>query len=56
VRRTFTAKIVSFGRITIPKEVRKELDIREGDLVKVEGLTKLVLTEQNSIKNTKEEA
>lgn len=32
---TFSKKIVSGGKITIPKDVRDKLDVDEGDRVKV---------------------
>ena len=45
--KSFKSQVISLGRITIPKEVREELGIEEGDYVRVEGLTKLVLVEDN---------
>ena len=41
--KSFKAEVISLGRITIPKDIREELDIKDGDYVHVEGLTKLVL-------------
>lgn len=32
---TFSNKITSAGRVTIPKNIREKLDIEEGDRVKV---------------------
>ena len=51
--KSFRSQVISFGRITIPKDVRDELGINEGDYVRVEGLTKLALVED---KNPKEAA
>ena len=50
---SFESQVIGKGRITIPKQVREELEIKEGDFVRVEGLTKLRLVEE---KNPKEEA
>ena len=40
--KTFRSQVISLGRITIPKEVRDELDLQEGDYVQVEDIKKLV--------------
>jgi len=32
---TFTAKIISEGRITVPETTRMLLDLKEGDIVEV---------------------
>ena len=39
---SFKAKIVSLGRITIPSKLRAKLQLKEGDIVQVEGLSKLI--------------
>lgn len=42
---TFKTKIVSMGRITIPIEIRRALGLKEGDMVEVNDLRKLILVE-----------
>lgn len=42
----FKSQIISLGRITIPKQVREELGLKEGDTVEVEGIKKMVLVPQ----------
>ena len=32
----FVAKVIKFGRVTIPQEIRELLGIREGDMVTME--------------------
>lgn len=39
--RYFVSQVVSMGRITIPKQVRAELGIEEGDYVQVQDIKKL---------------
>ena len=44
---SFETQIFGKGRITIPSKIRKKQGIKEGDYVRVEGLKKLVLVEEN---------
>jgi len=43
--KSFTSRIINLGRITIPKDVREELELQEGDYVQVQ-VAKLTLVKE----------
>ncbi len=38
INRTFLARVISGGRVTIPEELRELLGIREGDMIELQIL------------------
>ena len=42
----FKAQVIEAGRITIPSELRHKLNIKKGDEVLIEGISKLVPTKE----------
>lgn len=44
----FKARVISFGRITIPYYIRDELNIKYGDHVQISDLKKLVIVEDKN--------
>ena len=50
----FEAKMYGNGKIVVPSKIRKQLNLNDGDFVRVKDIMKLALVEQKTPK--KEEA
>ena len=43
---SFISKVIADGRVTIPKDLREEKDIREGDFVEIKLIRKITTTKE----------